>query len=122
MVHRASGGQFAAKTVGCRRASERRRVAEEVALLQELDHPGVLALHAAYQDTDTIVQVMEYLAGGELYERIVDCADQELTERDVAGFVGQILAAVGHLHARNIVHLDIKPENILCVDRSVKEC
>ena len=56
--------------------------------------------------------MFEHLSGGELYERIVDCTDkvrnefqkrwnflnfsstQDLTERDVAGFVGQILEGV----------------------------
>jgi len=118
VVRKATGEQFAAKTIQARRASERRRVAEEVQILQELRHPGLLMLHAVFQDSDTIVQVFEHLSGGELYERIVDCTDQDLTEREVAGFVGQILAAVEYLHSRNIVHLDIKPENILCENRN----
>merc|ERR1719357_1134775 len=59
---------------------------------------------------------MEYLAGGELFERVVD-EDFDLTESHCVLFVRQICQGVEYLHDRHIVHLDLKPENIMCTER-----
>jgi len=57
--------------------------------------------------------VMEYIGGGELFEKVV-ADDFTLTERDCVLFMRQICEAVGYMHEKLIVHLDLKPENILC--------
>jgi len=59
--------------------------------------------------------VMEYLTGGELLARILSY-DYEPTEVQVICYMKQIVAAVKHMHSRNIIHLDLKPENIMCAD------
>ena len=55
---------------------------------------------------------MEYMKGGELFDRIVK-RKQPFTEREVARMMFQICSAVKHLHDRGIAHRDLKPENIL---------
>lgn len=55
------------------------------------------------------------IAGGELFERIVDDSFEH-TEAASVRYVRQILEGVGFMHRQNIVHLDLKPENIVCVD------
>uniref|UniRef100_A0A8C0F751 Protein kinase domain-containing protein n=1 Tax=Bubo bubo TaxID=30461 RepID=A0A8C0F751_BUBBB len=54
------------------------------------------------------------VAGGELFERIVD-DDFEHTEPSSAQYVQQILEGLRFMHGQAIVHLDLKPENIVCV-------
>lgn len=54
------------------------------------------------------------VAGGELFERIVD-DDFEHTEPSSAQYLGQILEGLQFMHGQAIVHLDLKPENIVCV-------
>lgn len=54
------------------------------------------------------------VAGGELFERIVD-DDFEHTEPSSAQYVQQILEGLQFMHSQAIVHLDLKPENIVCV-------
>lgn len=57
------------------------------------------------------------IAGGELFERIVD--DNFVhTEQSSVGYMHQILHGVQYMHQQNIVHLDLKPENIVCEDRT----
>lgn len=54
------------------------------------------------------------VAGGELFERIVD-DDFEHTEPSSTQYVRQILEGLQFMHGQAVVHLDLKPENIVCV-------
>ena len=105
-----SGCSYAAKHVECRRASEKKRLLEEVDILGSLDHPQIMRLHRVFGDTeagyqDEIVLILEYLSGenistffrthlgisgGDLYSRVMN-SEEALTEKDVAGFIKQIL-------------------------------
>lgn len=55
------------------------------------------------------------IAGGELFERLVD-DNFEHTEPTSARYMQQILEGMQYVHKQNIIHLDLKPENIVCVD------
>lgn len=57
------------------------------------------------------------IAGGELFERIVD-DNFEHTEPASVRYMQQILEGIAYMHQQNIIHLDLKPENIVCVDTS----
>ena len=54
-----------------------------------------------------VILIMEYLDGGELFERVAD-EDFNLTESDCCLFMRQICRGVQYLHDHNIVHLDLK--------------
>lgn len=56
------------------------------------------------------------LSGGELFERIT--ADgYVMSEAEVINYMRQICEGIKHMHERNIIHLDVKPENIMCQTR-----
>jgi serine/threonine protein kinase len=57
------------------------------------------------------------LCGGELFERVV-ADDFTLTERDCILFMRQICEGVEYMHSKYVVHLDLKPENIMCITRT----
>lgn len=56
------------------------------------------------------------VSGGELFERVV-ADDFTLTEHDCILFMRQICEGVQYMHQQSIVHLDLKPENIMCCTR-----
>lgn len=57
------------------------------------------------------------ITGGELFERVV-ADDFTLTEHDCILFIRQICEGVDYMHGQSIVHLDLKPENIMCHTRT----
>ncbi|XP_055503779.1 MAP kinase-activated protein kinase 2-like [Leucoraja erinacea] len=57
--------------------------------------------------------VMECMEGGELFSRIQDRGDQAFTEREASEIMRDIGSAIQYLHAMNIAHRDVKPENLL---------
>jgi len=57
------------------------------------------------------------LSGGELFERIT-AEGYVMTEAEVINYMRQICEGIRHMHEQNIIHLDIKPENIMCQTRS----
>ena len=104
---------FAAKFVRCRKQEEREKCKEEISIMNGLDHSRLLQLAAAYETPKEVIMIMEFIGGGELFEKVV-ADDFTLTEHDCVLFMRQICQAIGYMHQKNIVHLDLKPENILC--------
>ncbi|CAB0006830.1 unnamed protein product [Nesidiocoris tenuis] len=121
VVHRIrdtiTGEEYAAKTVRCIKKQDRDKVAQELDIMNSLRHPKLLQLVAAYENPRDVTLVLEYISGGELFERVV-ADDFTLTERDVILFVRQICEGVAYMHSQSVVHLDLKPENIMCTTRN----
>ncbi|KAL4424485.1 hypothetical protein ABPG77_006794 [Micractinium sp. CCAP 211/92] len=122
-VDRHSGATVALKSYSKRRLSPLNwhQVEREVRLHAQLRHPGIITLHAAFEDDNYVFMVTEYAEGGDLYEDLKRAGGQ-MRERMVAREVlPPFLAALAFMHANSIVHRDIKPENILLTaDRSIK--
>lgn len=66
-----------------------------------------------YQGKKCLLIVMECMEGGELFSRIQDRGDQAFTEREASVIMKSIGVAIQYLHAINIAHRDVKPENLL---------
>lgn len=117
-TERTSGRRLAAKFVHMRRREDRIDVEREISIMSALQHKRLLQLYDAYDDGKSeMCLITELVEGGELFERIVD-DDFQLTERKAAIFMRQICEGVEYMHEQRIVHLDMKPENILCVSRT----
>uniref|UniRef100_A0A6E8V1F2 [Myosin light-chain] kinase n=2 Tax=Anopheles coluzzii TaxID=1518534 RepID=A0A6E8V1F2_ANOCL len=115
-----AGTVLAAKKVKCIRLKDKERVWQETAIMESLEHPKLLRLFATFELPKEIIMVVEYISGGELFERVV-ADDFTLTEKDCVIFVRQICQGVEHMHSRQIVHLDLKPENIMCATKTSHE-
>ncbi|XP_061665433.1 myosin light chain kinase, smooth muscle-like isoform X1 [Syngnathoides biaculeatus] len=117
LSHKESGEVYAGKFYRAKSAKERSAARQEIELMNCLHHPKLVQCLAAYEAPTETVMVMEYIAGGELFERIVD-DNFEHTEPTSAGYMRQILEGMLYVHKQNIVHLDLKPENIVCTDHT----
>ncbi|XP_051862026.1 muscle M-line assembly protein unc-89 isoform X45 [Drosophila albomicans] len=109
--------QLAAKVIKCIKSRDRQKVLEEISIMRSLQHPKLLQLAASFESAREIVMVMEYITGGELFERVV-ADDFTLTELDCILFLRQVCEGVAYMHSQSVVHLDLKPENIMCHTRT----
>ncbi|XP_040027954.2 uncharacterized protein mylk4a isoform X4 [Gasterosteus aculeatus] len=115
-VENSSGLTLAAKVIKARSMKEKEVVKNEIQVMNNLDHASLIQLYAAYESRNDIILVLEYVGGGELFDRIID-ENYTLMELDAVLFIRQICEGLQHMHKMYILHLDLKPENILCVSR-----
>lgn len=85
------------------------RFQQEARAMARLSHPHIVTVHDAGEDQGKLYIVMEYLSGGSLDEWM----RQPLPLSEVARVIRQVADALAYAHARNIVHRDVKPVNIL---------
>jgi len=82
------------------------------------DNPWVINLHEVYETPSEMILVLEYAAGGEIFDQCVADREEAFKEKDVQRLMRQILEGVHFLHAHDVVHLDLKPQNILLTSES----
>ncbi|XP_045667649.1 myosin light chain kinase family member 4 isoform X1 [Ursus americanus] len=117
---KATGLKLAAKVIKIKGTKDKDEVKNEINIMNQLDHVNLIQLYDAFESKNDIVLVMEYVDGGELFDRIID-DNYNLTEFDTILFIKQICEGIRHMHQMYILHLDLKPENILCVSRDAKQ-
>jgi len=81
--------------------------------LHKLDHPNIVNYHETYDDSKQLYLVMEFVEGRELLEIFTEDSRGKLGEKEVAGYMEQLLKALNHCHANGVVHRDVKPANIM---------
>ena len=94
----------------------------EIETMRELDHPNIV--HYFFASYDATVQrinvFMEYVPGGSL-ARLVRGMDEYLSEGQSSNYIRQILLGVSYLHDNDIIHRDLKGDNVL-IDTSKGIC
>lgn len=109
-----TGNMYAMKYVHkgeCAARGALKNVAREVEILSQLEHPFLVNLWFSFQDEEDLFMVSDLLLGGDLRYHI----QQEVvfTEESIILYVAEIGLALDYLQSHNIVHRDIKPDNIL---------
>ncbi|GKY93042.1 hypothetical protein MPSEU_000272500 [Mayamaea pseudoterrestris] len=127
-VRAADGVKVAIKTIAKHEALRSRRLrvrgrryVEEWEILQRFqDHPHIISLLDVFETDEEIQLVLEYCEGGELFAALQQkpCRSESArryTEAQTSQITCQILQALCNLHEADIVHRDVKAENILLV-------
>ncbi|XP_033639611.1 serine/threonine-protein kinase 17A-like [Asterias rubens] len=115
-THKDGSKNYAAKFVRKRKMGRscREDILKEIRILEmSTNHPRMIRLHEVFETSSEVILVLEFAAGGELHPYCVAEKEDAFTEQEVVRLVRQILEGVQYLHQNNIVHLDLKPQNIL---------
>ncbi|CAD8168002.1 unnamed protein product [Paramecium octaurelia] len=83
----------------------------EITIMRELDHPNIMKLYEVYETQNSLYMGLELLQGGQLYDIIKKKVI--LTNKQIQSIMKGLLDGLAHMHSKNIMHRDLKLENIL---------
>ena len=86
-------------------------IANECQILSQLNHPFIYKFYELFQDHDEIIIVTECIEGNDLSEILKE--EHKFEERLIISIIKDLLNVLIYLHSKNIVHRDIKLENIM---------
>ena len=89
-------------------------LSREGRLISNLSHPNIIKIYNFYTYENYLYNVMEYAKGGELTQ-LINSKD-EIPETKIKDIFKQIYSAVKYLHNKNIIHRDLKTNNIVFLD------
>ena len=88
----------------------RAKFIREARMIASLSNPHIVKIHDVFEENGTAYYVMEYMPGGSLKEK---AGEAGLPASQACSYSRQISSALEYLHNQNILHLDVKPSNIL---------
>ena len=98
-----------------------KKILYETNLMKQLNHPNITKILELFETEDYIFIIMEYINGGNLFSFIKKT--RKLSEKTAKFLFKQIIEGIKYIHSKNIVHRDIKLENILIdLKNNIKIC
>ncbi|XP_036272268.1 MAP/microtubule affinity-regulating kinase 4 isoform X6 [Pipistrellus kuhlii] len=91
--------------------SSLQKLFREVRIMKGLNHPNIVKLFEVIETEKTLYLVMEYASAGEVFDYLV--SHGRMKEKEARAKFRQIVSAVHYCHQKNIVHRDLKAENLL---------
>lgn len=115
-----TGAGVAIKEMNLARQPRKDMIINEIRIMKECQHPSIVNYIDSFLVKEYLWVVMEYMEGGML----TDIIDREkFTESQISTILLETLRGLVHLHQRNIIHRDIKSDNVLLDARGrVKIC
>ena len=115
LLHKSNGQRFAMKEMEIKSKAQMKMAVSEAEMLKDiqenLSHPNIMHIEKVFQVGSKFYLVFPLCTGGELYEHVVRRG--LFTEQDASVIMRDLVSGLHALHERDILHLDIKPENIL---------
>eukprot|EP00474_Spongospora_subterranea_P001146 CRZ01604.1 hypothetical protein [Spongospora subterranea] len=110
--HRTTGKDVAIKSLDKMLKHSRDTFLIEVKLLNAVNHESVINIHETYEDKHAYYIILDLLRGKDLFE-VLDAKRDVFSEVIAATLIRSMMEAVRYCHNKNIVHLDLKPENFV---------
>ena len=98
-----------------------KKILYESNLMKKLNHPNITKILEIFEDGNYFLIIMEYINGGNLFSFVKK--RRKISEKTAKFLFRQIILGIQHMHSKNIVHRDIKLENILIdLNNNIKIC
>eukprot|EP01040_Poterioochromonas_malhamensis_P000194 gene195-202_t len=121
LVHRKTGKHLAMKEMEIKSDKQMQLAIAEAVFLKKIVetvcHPNIMRIEKVFQVGSRFYLAFPLCTGGELFDAIVDRG--HFSEHDAAVIIHDLISALHALHAHDILHLDIKPENILFANKDI---
>ncbi|XP_013749238.2 CBL-interacting serine/threonine-protein kinase 17 isoform X2 [Brassica napus] len=109
-----SGQSFAVKIIDKSRISRLNvslQIKREIRTLKVLKHPNIVRLHEVLASKTNIYMVLEYVTGGDLFDRIV--CEGKISEREGRKMFQQLIDGLNYCHYKGVFHRDLKEDGLL---------
>jgi len=87
------------------------KISREIEIMRHLSHKNVIQLYQVMESDTFMYIITEFAANGEIFDWLV--TNKKMSENQAAKTFSQILNAVNYCHLKNVVHRDLKAENLL---------
>ena len=116
VCNREDNSRVSVPSLGSRELVEnfRNKFLKEARLIATFDNPHIISVYDVFEENGTAYYVMEYLEGESLSALVAGGAG--IDEEVAVGYVRQVAKALSDIHSRNLLHLDVKPANIMLKD------
>ena len=89
------------------------KLRQELTIMVNTDSPHIVKFEEVFYDDKYINIVMEYIEGGEIFQKMQQAPKNRLPEEEAKLYISQSLKGLNHLHTKKIIHRDLKPENMM---------
>ena len=90
-------------------------ISREALYLSSLIHKNIIKMYCSYTYNNCLYNVMDFAEGGELTQLIN--SSENISEKKIKDIFKQIQEGVKFIHGKNVIHRDLKPNNILFLDK-----
>ncbi|XP_057550846.1 CBL-interacting serine/threonine-protein kinase 24-like isoform X1 [Amaranthus tricolor] len=87
------------------------QIKREISIMKIVRHPFIVRLHEVLASRTKIYIILEFVPGGELFDKIVHKG--KFSEMESRKYFQQLVDAISHCHRKGVYHRDLKPENLL---------